>query len=249
LMPAFHISPKWTKLFGLGPGMFARAFSPLDISGLALWLDASDSTTLFQDSAGTTPAVANNDPVGLWKDKSGNARNASQATSANKPALLLNQFNGRPAVKADGSDDLLSFTSFVTGAAFTLYIVAAPNTINVNAEYFFASSGMGFYFGGVFEGINGYGMNDGTNTRRASEEPTALSVFTFQPVALYRNGIEATYSATDTVGSVTITQLYVRTGGNRSDASIGELLLYGATHDAATRVAVWAYLNSRWVVY
>ena len=33
------------------------------------WLDASDQSTLFQDSAGDTPVTALGDPVGLWLDK------------------------------------------------------------------------------------------------------------------------------------------------------------------------------------
>ena len=38
--------------------LFTNKFYPNFISGLQLWLDASDSTTLFQDSAATTPALA-----------------------------------------------------------------------------------------------------------------------------------------------------------------------------------------------
>jgi hypothetical protein len=48
-------------------------FTPLDLfqSGeQGLWYDPSDLTTLFQDSAGTTPVTADGDPVGLMLDKS-----------------------------------------------------------------------------------------------------------------------------------------------------------------------------------
>ena len=50
-----------------------RAFSPLSLfSGGApgAWYDPSDYTTLFQDSAGTTPVTAVEQPVGLMLDKS-----------------------------------------------------------------------------------------------------------------------------------------------------------------------------------
>jgi hypothetical protein len=40
---------------------------------------------LFQDSAGTTPVVINNEPVGLVIDKSGNVNNAAQTVSAARP--------------------------------------------------------------------------------------------------------------------------------------------------------------------
>ena len=50
-----------------------RAFSPLSLfSGGApgAWYDPSDYSTLFQDSAGTTPVTAVEQPVGLMLDKS-----------------------------------------------------------------------------------------------------------------------------------------------------------------------------------
>ncbi len=67
-----------------------RAFSPLSLfSGGApgAWYDPSDLTTLFQDSAGTTPVTAVEQPVGRMLDKSGNGNHAFQATSASRPVL------------------------------------------------------------------------------------------------------------------------------------------------------------------
>ena len=51
------------------------------------WYDPSDLTTLFQDSAGTTPVTAVEQPVGLMKDKSGRGNHAFQATAGNRPVL------------------------------------------------------------------------------------------------------------------------------------------------------------------
>ncbi len=57
-----------------GAQVFSNVSGFCQITGLALWLDASDAATLFQASDGTTPATANDDPVGYWGDKSGNGR-------------------------------------------------------------------------------------------------------------------------------------------------------------------------------
>ena len=57
----------------LGRGSQAPAWVPSDVAGLALWLDASDLSTLFTDSARTTPVASSGDPVGGWADKSGNS--------------------------------------------------------------------------------------------------------------------------------------------------------------------------------
>lgn len=72
---------------------------PLSIAGLQLWLDASDASTLFTDSAGTIAATADGDPVGHWKDKSGNNINVIQSDGLKKPALKSSIKNGKNIVR------------------------------------------------------------------------------------------------------------------------------------------------------
>jgi hypothetical protein len=52
-----------------------------------VWYDPSDFSTMFQDSAGTTPVTAVEQPVGRILDKSGRGNTATQATSASRPVL------------------------------------------------------------------------------------------------------------------------------------------------------------------
>lgn len=47
--------------------------------------DPSDLSTLFQDSAGTTPVTTDGDPVGRFNDATGSGRDFIQATSGNRP--------------------------------------------------------------------------------------------------------------------------------------------------------------------
>jgi hypothetical protein len=66
-----------------------------------LWFDASDGTTI----------TLNGSTVSQWNDKSGNARNISQATTANQPT-----YSGvNSTITFDGSNDILSNAS--VGAA------------------------------------------------------------------------------------------------------------------------------------
>jgi len=83
------------------------AFAPTDIASLRYWVRGD--LGLFQDAEGTTPATADGDVVGLWKDQSVNAYDVSQATTEKKPLLKLaaNGINGKPAVLFDGSNDIL----------------------------------------------------------------------------------------------------------------------------------------------
>ena len=51
------------------------------------WWDVADMSTLFQDSAGTSPVTAAGQPVGRINDKSGNGNHLLQATGAVRPML------------------------------------------------------------------------------------------------------------------------------------------------------------------
>ncbi len=70
-------------------------------SSLALWLDASDFSTI----------TLNGSTVSQWRDKSGNARHASQETVANQPTYTASAYAGKPALTFDGSNDLMSLSS------------------------------------------------------------------------------------------------------------------------------------------
>ena len=73
-------------------GSLARAIAAA-WSPAGLWYEPSDLSTMFNDSAGTTPVatpgtVADSaNPVGLIQDKSGNGHHASQSTSTARPLL------------------------------------------------------------------------------------------------------------------------------------------------------------------
>ena len=49
------------------------------------WYDPSDMSTLFQDSEGTVPVTAVEQPVGRILDKSGRGNHATQATTTKRP--------------------------------------------------------------------------------------------------------------------------------------------------------------------
>lgn len=51
------------------------------------WYDPADLSTLFQDTAGTTPVTAVEQAVALMLDKSGRGNHAIQATSTKRPVL------------------------------------------------------------------------------------------------------------------------------------------------------------------
>ena len=92
-------------------GTWPLAFdNPTSITGLQLWLDASDSGTLYNATSGGS-LVAADGSVARWEDKSGNARHATQATSGSRPTRKASVQGGNDLLRFDGSDDFLSIAS------------------------------------------------------------------------------------------------------------------------------------------
>lgn len=85
--------------------------------------------TFWQDSARTTPATADGDPVGAWDDASVSAAHALQATAGKRPLLKTagNGLNSIPVLRFDGTDDALRST-LSAQAAQTVFIVARKNS-------------------------------------------------------------------------------------------------------------------------
>lgn len=99
----------------------SRALALLRSPKCVLWQDASDLSTLFQDSAGTTPVTTVEQPVGRILDKSGNGRHFIQATPASRPTLS-SRYN--LLTKTEQFDDAVwtkqNLTPTKTGSYWTL---------------------------------------------------------------------------------------------------------------------------------
>lgn len=84
----------------------------------ALWLDAADNATVFSD-AGVTQAIAGVSTVQQWNDKSGNARHATQASSAKRPNYTNNVSNNKPGIMFNGNVNGHVLTSLLPSSVFT----------------------------------------------------------------------------------------------------------------------------------
>lgn len=90
-------------------------WSPLALTGLAAWYDASDAATL---------TVAGG-KVSAWTDKSGNGKTLTQATSGSQPSLITAAQNGRDVVRFTASDDFMANASVTLGAVTFIAVVKA----------------------------------------------------------------------------------------------------------------------------
>jgi len=110
-----------------------KLWRPSDLGAdLALWLDAEDTDSI----------TLNGSTVSQWDDKSGNNRNASQASASLQPSYLTTGFNGKPTLETDGNDVLeLGATSLgrnvsgITCAIVGVHPVGASFSSNANELY------------------------------------------------------------------------------------------------------------------
>lgn len=107
------------------------AFGADTVANLAHWVKADDLTTLFQDSAKTTPVASDGDPVGAWVDQI--AAEYVQATTATKPTYRASvaAYNNQPALQFDGGDWLRGAFAAALTQPTTIFLVAdLSNTAN-----------------------------------------------------------------------------------------------------------------------
>lgn len=86
-----------------------------------VWYDPSDLTTLFTDTAGTTPVTTAGQTVALMLDKSGNDLHATQATAAARPSYIVGADG--TFIQHDLVDDALTVTLPVMGTEATVAYV------------------------------------------------------------------------------------------------------------------------------
>jgi hypothetical protein len=109
----------------------ATGFDPRRIAGLVAWYDASDISTLAQNSNGTTAVTTQDDPVGYLRDKGPNGYHMTQSTNNNRPLVKLSAQNGLAALLFDGADDfLINTNNFLNGAPTSVALVAQRQSDN-----------------------------------------------------------------------------------------------------------------------
>ena len=131
--------------------MQSGGFTPetLFAGGIAgAWFDPSDLSTLFKDSAGTTPVTASGQPVGLMLDKSGRANHAVQATAAARPTHQVTP----DRITLDKVDDRMTVTVPVGGFTGTMVLGTDQGTasygVTIPAGAYDIGGRGGLYFPG-----------------------------------------------------------------------------------------------------
>lgn len=111
----------------------AAAWTPANLfasSEAGGWYDASISASMWQETGESTSA-GDTEPVGRWKDQSGNGLHLDQSTASLKP--VRHASGGLWYVAFDGSDDvLLSAISASAAQPFVMAVAIAPQIVGSN---------------------------------------------------------------------------------------------------------------------
>lgn len=235
------------------------AFSPTLISGLELWLDSSDPSTLYQSSGGSL-ASADGDPVGQWRDKSGIGNHALQSDGTKKPSLKASVLNGKNAIRFDGTNDFLNgnLTSISTNSfsAFMVYRKLSPASVQVALA---SGNGLLQYLTLNGQVIDGYSSGDDyiyPNAHRGikiSNNQTSGFVLMEQiggsTVSMFKNGAS---SSSNTVTNYSATNFYISSftgSSNFYSGDFAEILIYSQNISSSDRQLIESYLNAKWSIY
>lgn len=207
------------------PDMLYRYWSTIGASGLVIpylfrageqgvWYDYSDFSTLFQDSAGTTPVTAVGQPVGRVLDKSGNGNHKTQPTSTARPTLQIDS-NNKYYLSFDGIDDFLVTSNINFSATDEVNVFAGVYSPSNAAQTIAELSVVAGTNNGAWYARVGTSTGTAGNTYIFSSRGTAQSIASFtatfpdsavlsyrgkistDTALIRRNGVAGTPSVTD----------------------------------------------------
>jgi len=218
------------------------AWTPAELTGLALWLDAADSSTI----------TLNGTDVSQWDDKSPNGYDLLQSTAAVQPEYIASGLNGKPTIRTDGNDRLDNTTSSLfrnvgvaTWVAVAKYPVATGGTAAAllmcsrgdanNSTRFMLTANPSP--GGTFMGVAGRRLDTDSFQPIASSTPRIVDTWFFEVGQADYANAQANHW---TNGVQDLTGAAFQTAGNTSDTNPLSVNVFGSTNilaPAGTEIA------------
>ena len=223
---------------GMSPRLLrprATGFDPRRISGLELWLDGSDSSTI----------TLNATTVSEWRDKSGKGKNFTQATALSQPTFTASARNGRSGINLPASRNLLGPVGFSFAQPTTWFVTfQAPTT-----------SGTWAMFDGDTARQHAFG-NSQTEMRMFAGSSPVIATLTgsvWVAALLTFNGASSTHrvstltASTVNAGAASITAPRIgSSSGLRGD--LGEIGMFSRALSDTEATAMLRYLSKKWDV-
>ena len=221
-------------LFG-GP----KLWRPTEIT-TALWLDAEDTSTITLNGA----------TVSQWADKSGNGRNAVQATAANQPTTGTRTINSRNALDFDGADDRLTNTTLFVPQPHSVFGVVQDDISSGFRVWWTGDSNAAralIYNTSANERVLWAGVSNVANGTATNNPELWGAEFNGASSKLYING---TGGAAGNSGPNSINGYWVgaenSSPSNKWNGLIGEVIVVGSVLSTDNRQKLEGYLAWKW---
>jgi hypothetical protein len=216
------------------------------------WLDAMDTTSLWQESTKTTNVAANGDPVEAWDDQTANGRDFTNANSTLEYQTA--GFNGLPCVRSSntGVNDIL-----VTAAAWShgtpCTILLAFRNDDASGNKYVAQQGAGgtirVFFAADAGTGTGPGFYDGASHKAfgtAVENDEDAFAIVFGGDGNARMFQQNTKFGSDTAYTSFSQTEEARIFGGTTDMDIAELIFINRELTVEEREAGILYLVTKW---
>lgn len=234
------------------------SFSPDDIAGLELWLDANQIT-----------GKNDGDTISTWSDVSGNSNNVTQATAGRQPTYKTNIFNGKPIIRFDdaawpNNDNLFSTATHTLPSGngnYSAFIVFSQAMQVVSWNYAFIWGGRSTKTGvhilspsgnGGEQGvawIGYYGAGSAVFTGLNDGNPHVISlIYNGTNHTPYKDSVVGTANNNNN-GNVATTGIGVGCNGTEDEVfagDIAEIIVYDTALSDANRGDVETYLIDKY---
>ena len=242
-----------------GSNLLYGTFDPSSISGLELWLDADDSSTI----------TLNGSTVSQWDDKSGNNYHVTQSTASYQPTYNTAQLNGKNVVTFDGNDDHIlndSVASVASGndVPITMFVVFKQLSLG-NNEYgvvFGSSSSIQPLFCMMTNSsqLAAQQRTDAGTLTAAYSSVSSTSAYRVQSIVLsssnltvFNNGTSvasSSFSPAQTTLNTFTLGTWRRSGSMNGIAflrcDMAEVIIYNSALSTSDRESVESYLSTKW---
>lgn len=232
------------RLLGASP-----PFSMRRLANLSFWFDASDATTLYQDSLLTLPITSDSLPVGAWLDKSGNNRHLLQATASKRLTYSATGLNGRPCLRSDGVDDRLVSSGWSLSQPNTVFLVGRYDVLTANQSIIDGTASPGRHLAFITGSPPHYAFVAGSSmvsTTDADANPHIHTVVVNGATSLYRvDGTQITTGnpGTDSFTGITLAGSYF---GSSYTVTVSEIIAYNRVLTDPQIKQVESALKRKW---
>ena len=231
-------------------------FSPASYSNLTLWLDASDSSTLYDATTGGS-LVAHEGQIARWQDKSGNNYHFTQSSAANRPIRRRSIKNGLDVVTVSGGNSQRMQNTSINLASSDYTVFCAFNSSEdlVSYRYLLEWTNFGTVF--AYRGTTAaapafYQFNtwrDATTSSASGPHVLSWTLNSASGATIHRNNIQVgdvlSYSTPRAWGGTT----YLLGDSSNSVFLLGdvyELIVYRSVLSSDARTIICNYLLTKW---